>query len=133
MGQSTNGTLVFGIDFGEELPEFLEEYSEDGDDWWEFTDAISGVEKDDPEGWDKRSKFRESHVADLVLYCSGEYPMYILAVNGTETTVRRGDVEEIDPAKMTVSPEVIQKFKDFCGEYGVEWEEPRWLLCSMWN
>lgn len=125
MGVSTDGILVFGIDLGEELPEFLEEFE---DTWWDFTDSISG-ETD----YKKRSAFRDKFPVDLVRYCSYEYPMYILAVNGTETTVSRGYVEEIDPQQLTVEAEKIAALKNFCEEYGIEYSEPKWLLCSMWG
>lgn len=127
MGVSTDGILVFGIDLGEELPEAFEEFDE-SDLWWDFTDSISGKKS-----YEDRSKFREEFPVNLTSYCSSEYPMYILAVNGTETVVRRGSTEEIDPNDMKVSDEKIAALKAFCEEYGIEWKEPKWLLASMWG
>src|SRR5215217_6040867 len=125
MGVSTDGILVFGIDLGEELPEFLEDFE---DTWWDFTDSISG-ETD----YKKKSEFRDNFPIDLVRYCSYEYPMFILDVNGTETTVARGYVEEIVPSDLVVPQGKIDALKAFCEEYGIEWQEPKWLLCSMWG
>lgn len=125
MGVSTDGILAFGIDFGEELPEFLADFE---DVWWDYTDSISG-ETD----YKKRSEFRDNHIADLVMYCSYEYPMYILAINGTKTEVSRGYTEEIDPSDLRIPQEKIDAFKAFCEENGVEWQEPKWLLASMWG
>lgn len=130
MGVSTNGILVFGIELGEELPEFLEDFD---DTWWDFTDSISGVADDDSERWEKRRDFRDNFPVELVSHCSYEYPMYILAVNGTEITASRGSPEVIDPASLVVSPEKIEELRKFCEEYGIEWEEPKWYLCSMWG
>lgn len=128
MGQSTDGILVFGIDLGEDMPEFLEEHE---NDWWSFMDAISGL-ADHPD-YEKRRKFREEHGADLVSYCSYDYPMYILAINGTERRVKRGYITEIDPESLTVPQEKIDALKKFCEEYDIEWHEPKWLLVSMWG
>lgn len=125
MGVSTDGILVFGIDLGEELPEFLEEFE---DVWWDFTNSISGETE-----YEKRSEFRKNYPLDLVTYCSHEYPMYILAINGTETNVSRGYTEEIDPDDMKVPEDKIAALKAFCEEYDIEWQEPKWLLASMWG
>lgn len=126
MGVSTDGILVFGIDLGDEIPEFMDGY----DDWWHFTDVVAGLE--DAE-YKLRNEFRENYAVDLVQHCSYNYPMYILAINGTEHRNSRGYLTEIDPTEMVVSQEKIDKLKTFCEEYGIEWQEPKWYLCSMWG
>lgn len=130
MGVSTDGILVFGIELGEELPEFLEDFY---DIWWDFTDSISGVAEDDPKRCEKRRDFRDNFPVELVSHCSYEYPMYILAVKGTKITASRGSPKVIDPTSLVVSPEKIEKLRKFCEEYRIEWEEPEWYLCSMWG
>jgi hypothetical protein len=132
MGVSTDGILVFGIDLGEEIPDFLEEFEGDFDN---FLDSISGLPQYGEEGHDftKDREFRDNYGVSLTTYCSYEYPMYIIAVNGTETNVNRGYVEEINPEDMKISQEKIDKLKSFCEEYGIEWQEPKWLLASMWG
>jgi hypothetical protein len=126
MGVSTDGILVFGIDLDEEQPEFMDGY----DDWWHFTDVVGGVEDAD---YAIRSKLREEFPVDLVQHCSYDYPMYILAVNGTERRNNRGYLTEINPEDMIIPQEKIDKFKAFCEEYGIEWQEPKWYLISMWG
>lgn len=132
MGVSTDGILVFGIDLGEEVPEFLEDFVSDFDS---FLSSISGLPGYGEAGHDfkKDQGFRDSHPVDMTWYCSYDYPMFILTVRGTETRVSRGDAEEINPDNLKVSEEKIAALKAFCEEYDIEWQEPKWLLVSMWG
>ena len=130
MGTSSNGTLVFGIDMGEEWPEFLEDYEGNFDDYLE---GVSGLPKWGEPGHEFQAQwaYRDSCPADIVLYCSYECPMYILAVRGTETTVHRGYVEEIN--SLAVDEDRLIAFKAWCVERGIENPEPKWLLASMYG
>ena len=133
MGVSTNGILVFGIQLPEEeKPEFLEEFDGDFDT---FVDSLSGLPQWGEEGHDfaKDKAFRDSFPVDLVWHCSYDYPMFILTVRGTDETAYRGSPEVIDPEKLFVTLEKIEALRSFCEEYGIEWEEPKWYLCSMWG
>lgn len=133
MGVSTDGILVFGIQLPEEeTPEFLEGFENDFDD---FIDSLNGLPQWGEEGhdWNKTHAFRDNFPVDLVQHCSYDYPMYILAVRGTEIMASRGYPKEIDPLTLKVDPEKIEFLRKFCEEYGIEWEEPKWYLCSMWG
>lgn len=132
MGVSTNAVLVFGIDIGEDLPEFLEDFDGDFDD---FLADYSGLPKWGEEGhdFDKTVAWNNDFPVELVQHCSYEYPMYILAVRGTESTARRGYAAEIDVASMQIDNVKILQLKNFCEQYNIEWQEPKWLLCSMWG
>lgn len=133
MGVSTNGILVFGIQLPEEeTPDFLEDFDGDFDS---FLNSLSGLPKWREEGHDfeKDRAFRESFPVDLLSHCSYDYPMFILAVRGTEKTAYRGDPKIIDPSSLVVSPDKIEELRKFCDEYDIEWEEPKWYLCSMWG
>lgn len=129
MGVSSNGILVFGIDLGEEEPDFLE--GQDGFD--SYLNGLSGLPSWGEAGhsFKDQQAFRDSCPADMTLYCSYEYPMFILSVRGTETTVYRGSVEEI--TSLEVDAEKVAAFKAWCAERGIEGQEPKWLLVSMYG
>lgn len=132
MGVSTDGILVFGIDLGEEELEFLHDFENDFD---EFLHSLSGLPDYGEPGHDyvKDRDFVNSYPVDLVWHCSYQYPMYILAIRGTETTAARGYPQKIDPSSLVVANEKIEFLKKFCETYGIEWQEPKWYLCSMWG
>ena|SRR6218665_1878172 len=136
MGVSTDGILVFGIPLEEEdcAPAFLEEYDGDFDS---FLDSKNGLPQWGEPGhdWNKTHEWRKNFPIDLTRHCSHEYTMYILSVRGTEKTASRGYVEEIDPRSMidSITQKDIDILKAFCDEYGIEWAEPKWYLCSMWG
>jgi hypothetical protein len=133
MGVSTDGILVFGIQLPEEeTPEFLKEFD---NDFETFIDSLNGLPQWGEEGHDirKTHAFRDNFPVDLVQHCSYEYPMYILAVRGTEITARRGYPNEIDPLTLYVDSDKVETLRKFCEEYNIEWEEPKWYLCSMWG
>jgi len=134
MGQSTNGILVYGIAFEDEdeLPEslsFLEEFDGDFD---EYLESLAGLPKWGEPGhsFEAVRAHRETCPADLVMHCSGDFPMYILAVRGTEITAHRGHAVEITSLDVPVAK--VAAFKQWCAERGIE-GEPKWYLCSMWN
>lgn len=134
MGVSTNGILVFGTPIDEESDSlsFLKEFDNDFDT---FVDSLSGLPRwgEKNHDWNKTHNFRNNYPIDLTLHCSLDYPMYILSIRGTQTTAYRGYVEIIDPNDLVVSKDKIDKLKVFCDEYGIEWQEPKWYLVSMWG
>jgi hypothetical protein len=146
MGQSTNAILAFGINLGAEedgtIPEALVTAcgGEDDFDFEELILADAGLKApghhnyDAPE-WDDYWAAKKEAVAaypvTLEYHCSGEYPMYFLAVNGTVVTARRGYPEVVQPT--TVAPQQVQALRDFCERFGIECGEPKWHLFSYWN
>ena len=154
MGVSTNGQICYGITFdaGYEFPWDLDDYQGDIEEWWlckihgykpsfEIYDAkgnyING--KTPPEEEINRY-FAEKHEfaktrplpVELINYCSGDYPMYALAVPGTVVTALRGDPTEFEPAALMVDAEKLAALMRFCAAHGLE-GEPRWLLTSYWS
>lgn len=129
MGVSSVGLLVFGIDLGEDEPEFWGDHN-DMDD---FLDSESGLPTYGCPGYDyeKLSANRKKCPADVIFYCSYDYPMHILAVRGTERRVSRGYVKEIET--LSVEPEKVEAFKAWCADHGIADAEPKWLLCSMYG
>lgn len=131
MGVSTDGILVFGIDLGEEIPEFLESYDGDFD---LFIDENSGLPTSGPlRDYKKLSENRDAFPIEMTRYCSYEYPMYILGVKGKHYQVDRGDVVVVNTEDLTVRPDQIETLMDFCEQHNIEWQEPKWLLVSMWG
>lgn len=135
MGVSTDGIVAFGFDLGEELPASFRTYlgSEDDDDeeyfdWDAFVEHHLGLQnEEDP----ARKAGREGFSVDLVTHCSYDYPMYFLAVNGTEVSARRGYPKKLDLADVTAAK--IQAMREFCEQMGIEWQEPSWHLMSIWG
>jgi hypothetical protein len=158
MGVSTNGQLCFGLVFEKGFC-FPWDVDVDGDDsgdieqWWRkvngykppfelYTDDgngyVGGVkpsEKKINEYYDTQNKWDREHPMPVmeVNYCSGDCPMYILAVPESFKNNRRGYPEKFDPKDLTVSQEGIDKLLKFCKDYDIEYEgEPGWYLTSLW-
>jgi len=131
MGVSSDGILVFGIELGreDELPEFL--YTEDGDEieFDEMVDAELGISD---LSYGERAEARKAYPVDLVWHCSYDYPMYILAVPGTEVSASRGYPHEFTDGLPTVTQEQIDALKAWAAERDIE-GEPCWILTSMYG
>ena len=165
MSVSTDGQICYGIYFGEGFSFPWEKYSEYK--WWRkvngykrpfdlYTegdaDYIGGVrppQQKIDEYWEHCHQWEEVHPfpVKLVNYCSGDYPMYILAVPESVISNSRGCPQEFDPAKLQVTEEQKQSLIDFCEKYlGEAIEEnnsesynekielkPAWFLSSYWG
>jgi hypothetical protein len=151
MGQSTNAILCWGIQVGEEdsLPwdDKAEEMGYDGGNDDEFlADALCGIKKPKDEWedggenkvhrdyWTVKKEALEAYGIELVWHCSGEYPMYILAIAASEKTARRGYPETIVRTDMD-RPEADnwqEKLNEACEKLGIEPSAGEWILCSMW-
>jgi hypothetical protein len=144
MGTSTNATVAFGFDLGEELPEAwrTEDDSDGSFDWDDIVAAESGVvapvgEYDSsdpawPKYWDATRKAVAKFPFTLIHHCSGDCPMYFLAVNGTEQVARRGYPEKLKRVEFA-QHETIAAMRAFCDKHGIEWQEPAWHLFSYWG
>jgi hypothetical protein len=128
MGQSTDAIIAFGVDLGEELPEFLEEFDGEFD---EFLASISGLPKWGEPGhsYEAHEAFAKAFPVTIIYHCSGDYPMYVLAVNGTEQRAWRGEPQTIEP--LVVSDEQIAALRDFMNEHELD-GDLGWLLFSNW-
>ncbi|MEU5608421.1 hypothetical protein AB0H03_06635 [Streptomyces sparsogenes] len=160
MGRSTNAVLAYGYDLGGsdewkiresgeygELPNlaWYDPENEDGDDFLEaaerrllaeiagFTETWSG----ENEGYFEREREAKDRLGvKFDIYCSGEYPMYLLAAH--VTTVWRGDIQVIDPARLAADPaehgwdDKLQAALTALGITPTQ-DRARWLLCSYWG
>lgn len=146
MGQSTDALLMFGINLGEgeeiEWPAALVDGDEDSSypDLEGYLAGKAGLVR--PEGadykapewaayWAAKRTAEEACPVDLVSHCSGDYPMWILAVRRTVQRASRG--YPITPVVDQIDHGEVQALRAFCDETGLPWSEPRWLLCSDWS
>lgn len=156
MGTSTNAILVYGYDLGSdeewrvegageygELPP-LEWYDEDSED--DFAEqaqnrllaVLAGFTETDwqADGYYDRQREAEQRLGvEFAYYCSGEYPMYILAAK--VITVHRGDIKVVDPPSLVQDPlksDWNDKLNVAVAALGLtpKQQRPEWLLCSYW-
>ena len=151
MGISSDGILVFGYNLGgDESGWEIEQAGEDGEwepEWVdEDGDVIDGAEKRlltaagftetdwQADGYHERRREAQARVGvELESYCSGDYPMYLLAAH--RITVYRGDVKTIDFAALEaqrVSEDWAGKLRRAVEALGItpKQAEPAWLLAS---
>ena len=154
MGQSTDGQICFGVVFDEDadLPWESEKY--DGiEDWWteiggfkpgfnpyddqgEYKPGVSDTDPRIDKYYDDRTEWRKRNPlpVELVNSCSADYPIWIIAVQGTVQEANRGNPIEFDPAALTVDPKKLQAFTDFVGKFEIEFGSgPAWYLSSYWG
>ncbi len=154
MGQSTDGQICYGVLFEEEY-EFPWDRGTDGDleGWWielgnpdapfyPFTpegEYKPGVTEGDPrvdEYYDTRRDWLKGNPipVELVNVCSGDYPVYILAVPGTVKTASRGFPERFNPQRLEVDQARLDVFDRFITEHGLrKGTELHWYLSSYWG
>ena len=118
MSISSDGVLAFGVDIGE-VENMRECPHEDG--WSEW------IQKEFPS-------------IEVVLHCSFDYPMLIIAVRDTCVTAYRGCPKAVTPEtpkqeKIDALKEVLSKLKPLVeGEYSpMQLSEPSWILTSLYG
>jgi hypothetical protein len=143
MGVSTNASIAYGVDLEEELPEVIQRWLDEGDDrdteeWlahtsgWVPVPGDDGYYLQDANGVSSWQYVEEHCPVELVYHCSDDYPMYIIAVRGSEITASRGYPKvigslDVDEVKLEEATEwMAQHLPD------IEWK-PEWLLYSMWG
>lgn len=162
MGTSTDGILAYGYDlggdeegwkvretgeYGDLKLDWLADAGEDGDEDNDVVEqmrkrllaVVAGFTETD---WEADGYFdRESDAENAVgvgfeSYCSGEYPMYVLAAK--VITAKRGDCDVIDMAALS-DPETLAghdaKLSAALTALGITPAQgkPAWLLCSYWG
>jgi len=150
MGQSTDGQICFGVMFEEdyEFPWSDEEYS-DIEEWWkrennytppfdvwtdegEIIDGVTEKQVSDcfshSREWSKRNPVPVVEVN----YCSGDYPMIILATPSSLMSAKRGYPKEFNPKDLIVDSKEDQALKDFLNMHGLDSQGARWWLSSYW-
>lgn len=158
MGQSTDGQICFGIMIDEGAEPFpWDEDDEDGygdiDEWWmkingytppfeiweensaEYLPGVTEEMRD--EYYTHRREWKKANPlpVELVHHCSGDYPMYIIALPETYKNASRGYPEPLELTDFEVSAERAMELVHFCEKYGIDIGEeyPRWWLSSYWG
>ncbi len=126
------GMLYFGFVVGEdeEPPTWLEDTEDHDFEAFLIEKANMSYEGN---SYDERKAVIDACPADLKLFCSYDYPMYVLTVRGAEHRVSRGHIKEISLDDLKVDQEKIDALKSWCQENNIEYKEPKWLLCSMYG
>ena len=150
MGMSTDGQLCYGVRFDEgfEFPWA----DKDIEDWWRDTilgfkpsieifdsngEYLNGKRPSDEQidaFFEERKAFSEKNKklpVELVNYCSGDYPSYILAIPGSCKTANRGYPCIITDADMKVDAAAVEALRAFLKEFELTPEgEEGWYLSS---
>lgn len=140
MGISSDGILFFGIDLG--VDEDMESPWNDGD--WEdiyyekMREKFPGkypeknyIDKDKSKAFFVAKKELEDNGCIIGIHCSFEYSMLYVAVTESVVNAHRGYPEEVK--SFEVKPDWIQKIKDFCELMDIKYEEPKWILTSLYG
>lgn len=150
MGTSTNGQLCYGRVF-EEGYEFPWS-EEDIETWWEkelgFKPSITIYNEDGgyingvkpPQSQldlyykeTRQFKLANPLPVELVNYCSGDCPEYILAIPSTIKTANRGYPVPLSP-NLFLEPNEAKAFYKFCDKYNLKSsQEDGWYLSSYWG
>lgn len=156
MGQSTNGQICFGVLFEEEtsMPWDGGDFDGDWEKWQaevrgfrhkledpydEHGEYKPGFDHDDPrvDAWMKEeSDWKNENPApfEVVNVCSGEHPIYVIAVPSTCQTASRGTPVEIFPDKLKFSEIELVNFRAFVGDFFPHANpEAKWYLSSYWG
>lgn len=163
MGQSTNGQICFGVAFpdGFEFPwDTNRQYDGDIEEWWKhlkgftplfemwgkdnnYKDGKEPTKDEKDKYYEHQRKWKEANPIPIEManYCSGDYPMYMIAVPSSFKKNYRGDPTVFDPAKLAVTPEEVRVLKEFIEKYvdveSIDSEnfdpEPKWYLSSYWG
>jgi len=157
MGTSTDGQICYGvlIEEGTLLPWDNDEYDGDIEDWWiygvlgfkhsfeiydkdgNFIDGVQPSQEKLDAYYSERRKFEEQNEklpVELVNCCSGDYPMWIIALPRTIINAKRGYPESFNPAQLKISNKEKELLFAFCKKFKIEMTDvPRWWLSSYWG
>jgi hypothetical protein len=152
MGVSTDGQICFGILLPDE--ENLPWGEEDCKKWWrevngytppfqiydKYGDYIDGQKPKEniiDEYYKHQREWENLHPlpVELVNVCSGDYPMYIVAVPSSVSSARRGYPEAFNPDACKVSENEITSLIEFVRKYfpDLQFNNPQWYLSSYWG
>lgn len=116
MSINTSAHISFGINLGEEIPNWLTKlaknhikYDDDDDEYFDLGDALKGSG------------------LELIIYGCDSYLYYILALEGTEKTANLGDTCKINP--LDISEKQVETWNRLvtpCCKV-----KPAWLLYAL--
>ncbi len=111
-----------------------EDYDGDIEEWW-LVETGCNISYPTEGYYKAQRKHLKEHPLpfEMHYFCSCDYSMHVLQVPGYSYHASRGDTVVVEPSKMVVNPEAIERFKLACEKYNIPYSEPKWLLCSMWG
>ena len=149
MGQSTNAILCYGFSLTEDDSEQLPWLLDESGDQMDFSDFLAKKAdlnmppvpwvqdgNNDPwyDYWRMKREIEDKVGVTLVMHCSDEYPMYILAIKDSVHVAIRGTPELLGQSIPLARVQGWEKLlSDFCGDAGIPFVQPQWMLCSMWS
>lgn len=110
MSTSTDAILCFALD-----PQW-----EEGEEPWKDYDYEEWIEE----------KFGKDSAIEIVLHCSGDAPMYLIAAKESVTTARRGSPRII--SDLEVQSTWRSALRKVSRELKIP-DEPKWFLASYWG
>lgn len=150
MTTSTDGQICYGVMVEEEFT-FPWDYDDNIEAWWrkiqgymppyvlynefgDYSTSATPSQKIINEYYDHQVAFDEAHPLpiELLMHCSFDYPMYILAVPGTVIYAPRGYPKSFNPIGLNVTETGVAILRKFCQEYGIVGKEG-WWLSSLWS
>lgn len=156
MGTSTNGQLSFGVVFedGFEFPWDADPHDGDIESWWRdvrgFVNPVEypydesgeynpGIDEDSPvvdQYFDNQRNWLNANPipVELVNYCSGDYPMYLLATKHVDNYRGSPKLIDVDSDFIRDTADAEKKLREFLDEFGIESDgEIGWWLSSYWG
>lgn len=155
MGVSTDGQICFGNKYEEEFqfPWDAEPFNGDESDWWrvecgfnpsqvvfdEHGEYLNGVKPSDEVirgHFEEQTAFDKAHPLpfQVINYCSGDYPMWILAVPSTVRRNNRGEARRFEPTDLVVTDAETHALREFCIKHDlIPEEDAGWYLTSYWG
>jgi hypothetical protein len=147
MGQSTDGILFYGFPIEEDTangnviaglspegdePERPENLDADVDYDYSDQDTIWAKKFGLKGGYKEVWKHQETYPVTIGRHCSGDYPMYYVAIKESELTANRGYPQEVKSLEVNLAWK--HQLIEFCKVYGLE--PPAkfgWYLASYWG
>lgn len=142
MGTSTDGILFFGFTFAcpEEgtYPPWENEEGEEEQDSEVFIASKLGLGEPTEETyweayWEKRRELFKFVGCEVSIHCSYDYPMWYVTLSNKHYCAHRGYPIEFEKGLPEIVGEEVQKLRVFCEKVGIEWQEPKWTLASVWG
>jgi hypothetical protein len=137
MGVSTDGILAFGVALELEQEPFpwpgVDPESEEAEemDLGMWLGKQAGLPDTD---FAKMRELEAQCPIESVTHCSHEYPMFIVALRGYYKSASRGHVVEVAPGFLNINAPAHIRAREWCEENGFPaFDDPKWLLCSMWS
>jgi hypothetical protein len=164
MSTSTDAILFYGYCFGDDFdnPPWKVKRNEDGDleDGYDDEESIYAsavgvnppkeeypVKNDDSDVaneirlnysayWADKSRVNKESCCEIIRHCSGDYPMYGVAVSSTVIKAWRGYPKDLKNCDHLIVDVIVNNLlKNYCEKMGIDVTglEPSWWMVSYWG